>query len=227
MLYEIPIRLVIFDNDGTLMDTEPAFLIAHKEVTGHDSTMEIKAQTAGKTALETCKFLCNYYGLTESPESICARRAKRVEEFWPTVSLLPGADVIASEFKNRRIYSAIATASTRHAFNLKSTSNKEFVSKFDFTVTADDVNHGKPAPDLFLTALAHFPDIKPQEALVFEDAPLGIKAANNAGIPAVFVPGNLTGSEKALVDADAKAIYTIQSLEEFDYSKFNWFPYEK
>jgi len=58
---------------------------------------------------------------------------------------------------------------------------------FDAIVTADDVVHGKPAPDTFLLAAKRL-GVPSGECLVFEDAPTGIEAARNAGMPWVLVP---------------------------------------
>ena len=89
VVYDTPIKLIIFDNDGTLMDTEWCYSVAHKEVTGYDLDWDFKVQLMGKTAIEACRMTCDHYGLTESPESLCERRTKAVERFWPTVPLMP------------------------------------------------------------------------------------------------------------------------------------------
>ncbi|MFB1083011.1 HAD-IA family hydrolase [Jeotgalibacillus sp. JSM ZJ347] len=64
---------------------------------------------------------------------------------------------------------------------------------FDFICTADDVEHVKPEPDLYLKVLAHF-NIKSHEAVVFEDSPNGALAAIRAGIQCVAVPNPTTES---------------------------------
>jgi HAD superfamily hydrolase (TIGR01509 family) len=57
---------------------------------------------------------------------------------------------------------------------------------FPVIVTAFDVKHGKPAPDLFLLAAERL-GARPQDCVVFEDSPLGIEAAARAGMGAVLV----------------------------------------
>jgi beta-phosphoglucomutase-like phosphatase (HAD superfamily) len=66
---------------------------------------------------------------------------------------------------------------------------------FDQVVTADDVSPGrtKPNPDLFLTALERL-QVSKEAAVVFEDSPNGVKAANRAGIFVVAVPNSVTSS---------------------------------
>ena len=92
----------------------------------------------------------------------------------------------------------------------------------DHVVCGDDVKNGKPEPDLFLCALHKFPGVKPEEALVFEDSPLGILAANKAGIPAIFVPDEHMNVKTSLEQVGAVPLLTIPSLEKFDFSKFKW-----
>ena len=102
--------------------------------------------------------------------------------------------------------------------------HKDFVAMMDHVVCGDEVKNGKPAPDLFLAALGKFTgyDIKPEEALVFEDSPLGIKAANVAGMKSVFVPDPHVNIEKSLKENDATPDLTIESLDKFDFDKFEW-----
>ena len=218
------IKVVIFDNDGTLMDTETAYTVAHKECTGYDLDWDFKVQLMGKTAIEACRLTCEHYGLTESPESLAERRSKAVERFWPNIPLMKGAQEMVNELKKRGIKMAIATASSRSQFNLKSSGHKDFVAMMDYVVCGDEVKNGKPAPDLFLAALAKYDGlgIKPEEALVFEDSPLGIKAANVAGMKSVFVPDPHVNIEKSLKENEATPDVIIESLDKFDYDKFEW-----
>ena len=98
----------------------------------------------------------------------------------------------------------------------------DFVAKMDHIICGDEVQHGKPEPDLFLAALHKWDGIKAENALVFEDSPLGILAANRAGIPAVFVPDPHMDAEESLRLYNAVPILTIKSLEDFDFDQFVW-----
>ena len=221
-LYDTPIKCVIFDNDGTLMNTEWVYTVAHKICTGQDLQWSLKLKLMGKTPIEACTITCNELKLDMTPEELCEKRTKIVEEYWPTIPLMPGAESVVDECIKRGIKRAIATASVRSGFNLKASGHLDFISKMDFIVTGDEVENGKPAPDLFLAALHKFPGIKPEEALVFEDSPLGIDAANRAGMPSVFIPDPNMDYQKALEDQGAKPTLIIPSLEEFDFSKWKW-----
>ena len=221
-VYETPIKCVIFDNDGTLMNTEWVYSVAHKILVGQELDWGLKVKLMGKTPIEACRITCEALNLKMSPEEYCEKRTKIVEEYWPTIPLMPGAEKVVDECMKRGIKRAIATASVRSGFNLKASGHLDFIAKMDFIVTADQVKNGKPAPDLFLEALHKFPGFKPEEALVFEDSPLGIEAANVAGMPSVFIPDPNMDYKKALEDQGAKPTLIIPSLEEFDFSKWHW-----
>ncbi|OHT11869.1 haloacid dehalogenase-like hydrolase family protein [Tritrichomonas foetus] len=222
LVYNEPIRAVIFDNDGTLMNTEWVYSVAHKECTGSELTWDLKIHLMGKTPIEACRITCEALNLTESPESLCERRTKMVEEYWPTIPMMPGAESLIDELHKRNIRMAIATASNHKGFDQKSSGHRDVIAKMDHVICGDDVKNGKPEPDLFLAALGKWDGIDAKNALVFEDSPLGIAAANRAGMPAVFVPDPHMDAEAALKEYDAHPVLIINSLENFNYDLFKW-----
>ena len=222
MLWDKPIKGVIFDNDGTLMDTEWVYSVAHKEMTGRDLEWSFKIHLMGKTPIEACRMTVEHYGLTEDPEVFCARRTELVEKYWPTIPMMPGAEALIKKLKEMGIRQSIATASNHKGFDMKSSGHRDIVAYMDHVICGDDVEKGKPEPDLFLAALHKWDGIAAENALVFEDSPLGIKAANRAGIPAIFIPDSHMDAEAALKEYDAVPILTIKSLEDFPFDRFNW-----
>ena len=94
--------------------------------------------------------------------------------------------------------------------------------KIHHVVSGSDVTHGKPHPEIFLKALGGFENVKPEEALVFEDSPLGIKAANDAGMPSVFIPDPNMDTAASLAEQNATPTVTIKSLNDFDFSQFDF-----
>ncbi|KAH0789094.1 haloacid dehalogenase-like hydrolase family protein [Histomonas meleagridis] len=221
-VYDKPIQAVIFDNDGTLMDTEWVYSVAHKELTGIDLEWDFKVNLMGKTPIEASRLTVEHYGLKDTPEEYCRKRTEIVNKYWPTIPMMPGAENLVDNLKQRGIKMSIATASNRSGFGLKSSGHLDFVAKMDHVVCGDEVEHGKPEPDLFLAALHKWDGIKAENALVFEDSPLGILAANRAGIPAVFIPDPHMDAEESLKRYNATPILTIKSLEDFDFDQFIW-----
>ena len=219
---DIPIKLVIFDNDGTLMDTEWAYTWVHKEITGYSLDWDLKAKFVGKNSFESCKLMKEIYNLEESIESLSERRTKIIENCWKDIILLPGAEKIVLQLKSMNIKIAIATSSRRHVFIKKSSNFKEFIKNFDEIICGDDVINGKPSPEIFLKTLLKFKDIKPEETLIFEDSALGIKAANLAKMKSIYVPDPNINIEKSLNNENAFPTLIISSLENFDFNKFQW-----
>ena len=218
-----PIKAIIFDNDGTLVDTEWVYSWAHEKITGEKLSWDLKPQLMGKPARETCELLIQRYNLKMPLDELMEYRTKIVESCWDSVKLLPGAREITDKFETMGIPMAIATSSRKSVFEQKTRVHLEsLMRKIHHVVTGSDVKHGKPHPEIFLTALAGFTNVKPEEALVFEDSPLGIKAANDAGMPSVFIPDPNMNMEVSLAENGAKPTVVIKSLNDFDFSQFDF-----
>ncbi|KAH0785831.1 haloacid dehalogenase-like hydrolase family protein [Histomonas meleagridis] len=221
-IWPTPIKAVIFDNDGTLIDTEWAYTWAHKELTGHELDWELKPQLMGKSAIETCRLLVSHYNLPITPEDLVEKRTKILEHCWENLKLMPGAESLVKKLKEMNVHMAIGTSSRRPVFEQKIANHHDFYSMMDHITTGNEVTKGKPNPEVFLKSLSKWDNIKPEEVIVFEDSPLGIKAANNAGMASVFVPDPQVDVESALASQNAKATVVIPSLEKFDFSLFDW-----
>lgn len=103
--------------------------------------------------------------------------------------------------------------------DVKTGNHKELFSLFGHKVmgsTDPDVKMGKPSPDIFLVAASRFPDNpKPENCLVFEDAPNGVIAARSAGMQVVMVP-----DPKCPEDARKNATLVLNTLEEIKLEDF-------
>jgi pseudouridine-5'-monophosphatase len=221
-VWPTPIRAVIFDNDGTLADTEWAYSWVHEQITGHPMDWEMKPRLMGKPALETCQLLVEYYHLDTTPEALVDTRTNLISKCWKDIKLLPGAVEIVNGLVSRHIPLAIATSSRRQVFGEKCQSHGEFYANFEFAVTGNEVTHGKPHPEIFLAALAKWPGVRADEVIVFEDSPLGIEAANAAGMASVFVPDSNMDVDAALAVNAARPSQIIPSLAVFDFNQFLW-----
>ena len=216
------IKACIFDNDGTLVDSASAYAKAHYLTTGQEQTVDLRIKLSGKTFVEASKVTVEECHLDETPEHYAERFEKVLLGLLPNLKLMPGVMELVRELKKRNVRMCIATAATNNSFRTKIDQHKELLSMMDHCVTGDMVKNGKPHPDIFLTALHKWEGIKPEEALVFEDSPLGVKAANNANIPCIFVPSEPIDFEEILKQHDAHPLITIKSMNDFDFSKFIW-----
>jgi pseudouridine-5'-monophosphatase len=222
MLHGTPIRGVIFDNDGTLVDSEGPYSSAHEACTGQPLEPSFKVQMMGKKYIEACQLTVDHCGLAETAEAYGARFARVVERHWATVPLMPGVMAMLRALAARGARMCIATGSGEASFRQKVARHADMLAFMDHCVTGDLVQRGKPAPDLFLLALARWGCMRPDEVLVFEDSPLGIEAATRAGMPAVFVPDPAMVRAGAFDGMAAVPVCTIASLEDFEYDRFLW-----
>ena len=216
------IRAVIFDNDGTLVDTEEAYSIAHKECTGEPLEWDFKVQMMGKRFLEACQLTVDHCHLTMTAQEYGKLFEETIDRHWDSVHLMPGVPELLAGLKSRGVRMSIATAADERSFRKKVHGHPEMIAMMDHCVSGDHVTRGKPFPDLFQLALERWGDIKPEEALVFEDSPLGIAAANNAGIPAIYVPDPHLDNPEILAKNNARPLLTIKSMRDFDFSMFQW-----
>lgn len=111
----------------------------------------------------------------------------------------------------------IATSSTKRSFELKIRQHQSlFEEMFDHIVTGDDVKNSKPDPEIFIKASKKYgSDIDPAKVLVFEDAVLGVQAANAAQMKVVWV------YDQQEIVQDVRAEQKIKSLFYFKPELFN------
>jgi HAD superfamily hydrolase (TIGR01509 family) len=122
---------------------------------------------------------------------------------------LPGAGEALSRAKQQSIVAIVSSGIPEYIQTVLTKFN--WGDMVDFVVTGEDVVHGKPNPECFLTAYTKLPpelSITKQQCLVIEDAPNGVKAAKAAGFPVLMVP--------SLPDQDMNgANWIIPSLQQF------------
>jgi len=117
---------------------------------------------------------------------------------------------------------AIATSSLKRNFNIKTIKHKELFDKmFKPVVIADDVVKSRPEPEIFLIAAKKFGEnIDPSKVLVFEDAHLGVEAANRAGMNVIWVY-----DEQNYPNPAVNSTLSIKSLFDFKPELFGLPPF--
>jgi HAD superfamily hydrolase (TIGR01509 family) len=180
----------IFDLDGTLVDTMPLHYTAWEAAirgAGLKGRLDEERfyQLGGVPSRKVAALLGDHHGLKLDPEKVYLEKEALFKASLQKLELI--APVI--EFARRVSVDhpvAIASGGTRDV--VRSTLEKTGLAPlFPIVVTADDVEHGKPAPDMFLMA-ARLMGLAPADCLVFEDGKPGIEAAQAAGMKWVFVP---------------------------------------
>ncbi|RLE39516.1 HAD family hydrolase, partial [Candidatus Acetothermia bacterium] len=142
-----------------------------------------------------------------------ARQRAREQELIESEEVLPGVVDRLQEAKRMGLKLAVASSSPRSWVH-GHLSRLGLLKEFDCIRCGDEVREAKPAPDLFLAALSCL-GLKPEEAIVFEDAPHGVAAAKRAGIFCVAVPNALTralGFDHADLTVESLAAITLAEL---------------
>jgi pseudouridine-5'-monophosphatase len=220
--YPHAIQGIIYDNDGLLLDTENLYAKVHHQMTGHVLDWDFRRRLLGRTGPDACALIVQEYNMDEDPLSFLARRDVELRKLFPTAKLFPGAEAVVRFTRSLRLPTALATSSHRRNFLTKIVNHTEFYTQFDSVICGDEVSAGKPNPELFLKSMNAIGLTEPRSVLVFEDAPLGVKAANSAGMSVVMIPDPELDLEPALAEVDAHPTFVWKSLLDIDWSMFNF-----
>lgn len=180
---------VAFDCDGLLVETESCWTISEAAMLaahGLEFTAELKASLIGTTIDFTVAKMAEWFGLPGQEARLKAELTERTAEvIADRAEPMPGAVELVQALSGR-LPIAVVSNSARHLVDL-ALSRAELAGAFDFVVTAQDVVHGKPAPDLYLRA-CELLVVEPARVLAFEDSLVGVNSAKAAGLTVVGVP---------------------------------------
>jgi HAD superfamily hydrolase (TIGR01509 family) len=193
MLLELPpgeFAGYIFDLDGTLVDTMPlhfrAWAAAMREVGLREPLDEnLFYALGGVPTRKVAELFATHYRLTIDPDAVFHRKESLFLELQAEVRVIEPVAAIARRAA-AALPVAIASGGPRPIVE-RSLEITGLAPLFPVVVTADDVTHGKPSPDMFLLAASRM-GVAPADCLVFEDAEPGIRAAEAAGMRWVRVP---------------------------------------
>ncbi|EKE37207.1 hypothetical protein ENUP19_0328G0007 [Entamoeba nuttalli] len=217
------IKYAIFDLDGTLLDTEILYTIVTQQyldeyANGIKFTYEIKKEMMGRHIEVATKRLMDICHINDTIEHAIQYKIDHLNKLWSTVKPLPGAMRILNYFKRHNIPIALATSTTKSVFEQKMVKNQEMLNYFDAIVLGDDphVKEAKPNPQIFLHAGHLLGCTNMKEAIVFEDAVLGVQAGIASGAYTVAIPDKECANDPYF----EKAYMQLKSLNEFDPTKF-------
>ena len=184
----------IFDLDGTLIDTMPLHYRAW-DAAMRSEGLKVKLDEdlfyslGGVPTVRVAELIGQHYGMTVDAQKVFRAKEALFLELQADARLIkPVADFARNAALTHPM--AIASGGTRDIVE-RSLELAGLTSLFSAVVTADDVVHGKPAPDMFLLA-ARLLGVEPTKCLVFEDAEPGIKGALAAGMQVVRVPSRIS-----------------------------------
>ncbi|KMO98994.1 HAD family hydrolase [Streptomyces roseus] len=182
---------VIFDLDGTLVDSEPNYYESGRRTLARhgvpDFTWEQHARFIGIGTLETLEILRERYAIGAPVEQLLAEQnAAYLELARAGTETFPEMRKFVERLHAEGIPTAVASGSSREAIDavLAGTGLDALLTT---AVSAEEVAHGKPAPDVFLEAARRLGAV-PADCVVVEDAAPGARAAHAAGMSCVAIP---------------------------------------
>jgi HAD superfamily hydrolase (TIGR01509 family) len=182
------VSAIVFDCDGLLLDTETCWSRAEASVFaeyGFGFGAAEKDLLIGRTLAAACENMATHFGRPGTGAQLQAELLPRVEAQLAHVDPLPGARELL-ELLGNRIPIAIATNSPRALLAAALTSSG-FDKYFGVSVAADEVEHPKPHPQMYLHAFARL-GAAPNTGVALEDSSTGVAAARAAGAFLITVP---------------------------------------
>ena len=208
------IDAVVFDLDGVIIDSEQLWDEVREGLArerGGRWSEEAQADMMGMSSTEWSRYMHEVVGLPEPPEEINREVVRRMlVRYSEHLPLIDGA------------VDAVKRVATDWPLGVASSSNRELIDHvlelsglapyFEVTVSSEEVERGKPAPDVYLEA-AHRLGVEPSHSAAIEDSANGIRSAHAAGMHVVAIPNRAFPPPG---DVLALANVVLESIKEFD-----------
>ena len=185
------IKAVIFDMDGLMINSERVTFDGYKKVMGEMGltiTEEFYKTLLGKTIQTAKQLFAEEYGNEFNLDEVVPEVHKYMADLFDNegVPLKKGLIELLEYLKENNYKTIVATSSHRnrvdHILELA-----DIEKYFDDSICGDEVQNGKPNPEVFLRACEKL-GVQPSEALVLEDSEAGIQAANGGQIKVICIP---------------------------------------
>jgi HAD superfamily hydrolase (TIGR01509 family) len=218
----VVIKAVIFDVDGTLVDSNGLHVEAWQEAFrgyGKEVTYEELHKQMGKGGDQLMPVFCSHEELDRFGEELERSRTELfTKDYLPRVRPFPKVRELFERIKDDGLSIALASSAKEEEL-AQHKKNLRIEDLLEAATSADDAERSKPHPDIFQAALRSIGDIKPEESVVVGDTPYDVIAAAKAGMRTI---GLLSGgfTQEDLREAGAAEIYNdvADLLEHYDAS---------
>ena len=209
-------KAVIFDMDGILIDSEPLWHIAEKEVFGALGITLTDAMCEETTGLRTDAMVAYWYDKQpwshKSFETVADEIIERMRQLVDTYGVaLAGVHEMLHDLAQRPLGIGVASSSPPALIDTV-VDKLDIRTYFQVLCSAMDEEFGKPHPAVYLTTATRL-GVEPHECLVFEDSMTGVRAAKAAGMTTVAVPAAHQYEDHRFAAADVK----LRSLRDFSW----------
>jgi HAD superfamily hydrolase (TIGR01509 family) len=192
-----PSFAVLFDMDGTLIDSEPYWLASEQALAAEHNgnwTHEDGLSVVGLSLDESSKVFKDKASVDLEPTEIVTRLTADVQsQLEKVIPWRPGAKELLLDLRKHGVKTALVTMSLRRMAQ-QVVDAIEF-DAFDVIVAGDDVLRGKPHPEPYLKAAEQL-GFRPERCIAFEDSISGITSAEAAGTMAIGIPNFVTIPEQ-------------------------------
>ncbi|GLY06088.1 MULTISPECIES: HAD family phosphatase [Actinoplanes] len=206
------IAAVVFDLDGVIIDTEEVWEEVRRDYVaehGREFLPDSQDRMMGMSTGEWSAHLADEVGVPRTAEQVAADVLGRMaERYRAALPLIPGAaDVVRALGGHYRL--ALASSSARILID-QVLATAGLTGEFEVTLSTEEVPRGKPAPDVYLAAVAKL-GLTPADCVAIEDSSNGLRSAGAAGLTVIAVPH---GVYPAAPDALAQAKLVVKAITE-------------
>ena len=188
------LKALLFDMDGTLVDSDPIHIDVFIEFLAKRGVTITEADYMNRMhGRQNVEIFRDFLPGADPDEMDLAKEAAYRQRIATGLDAMPGVRDLIRKARTAGMKTAAVTNGPRANLDA-ALSTTGLTEEFDYTCSSDDVVHGKPHPEPYLSALTAL-NVVASEALVFEDSPSGIASASAAGIDVIGVASGLAPAE--------------------------------